>query len=664
MIKTELLVGGLKYNVTNDLKNWDEVEVALKREDYGGLIRSFSNTFEFVRGAFSLLENEYNLNYLNFKAVIIISVMNSELSWNEKYRNDLDVMTYKNDGYSCTINAKDSDLASLIKAGKSQTYDIPVESLSPNYTINYNRMMLKNSVNWFVNIEGQTEDDAKKGIYSFDTFRTKYTIPFVHGETNFIVKGKIEAFDVVLDEINNSYAPISDYPLIKAISEQSVTLSVRFDIMLISREIDKKSSGARVVFASFNKENKEIERYTTIITATEMKNEFNKRIDKSLDFFLSEGSYIAIFIEVDENIGLTNKISNVQDISITYYAKNKPVKFSAFTPKSLLSKLLYEITGRQVDCYISRSEDVNVVINESVLLLAAESIRNIANPKVHTSFSKFAEWMSTVFGYVYNIEDDKVIFAHRNYFYDLSQEKELEYVNEFNISLENKIIYSGIEIGYEKNDYDEINGRDEFNVTNSYKTDVNSTDSILKLISPYRADSYGIEFLAEKRDEDTKDNESDNNLFFVGVHPSSSIGDIIIGQYDISYVSNVTGVLFPNSVFNTMFSPRNMLLNNKRYIGACTKNLTFTASEGNADLAVNGVSEKDTVTIEAPLFRVEKISVDTPGLSPFPLGYKGLIRFEYNGITYKGFIDKIDENMGNHEATTYDLICRSIEVNN
>lgn len=645
MIKVELLVGGLKYNVTNDLKNWDEVEIALKREDHGGLIRSFSNTFEFVRGAFSLLENEYNLNYLNFKAVVIISVMNSELSWNEKYRNDLDVMTYKNDGYSITINAKDSDLASLIKAGKSQTYDIPVQSFHPmyKYTLNYGRMTLKNSAIWYIN--GKSEEKSENQTVTIS--QKYYPIPLAVNDSNIINKGYIETFNVAGGDTGE---PFYMFSVLKSIT---INFKIKFKVTF-----ENAKSYVQFIIRKFNLINNTKE---TVYFVT-LEKEGLVDIDTSL-FFIENDMvalefFMPLYTEFQTGTYYYAHISEFENINVSYSGKNKPIKIDAFSPKALLGELLHRMTGREV------KSSLYLYPGAEVLMLAAESIRGIKDAKVHTSFSKFTEWLSTVFGYTYTIEDDVVKFSHRDSFFDSNEEKGLDYVNNLNISIDNKLIYSGVEIGYEKNDYDEINGRDEFNVTNSYKTDVNSTDSILKLISPYRADSYGIEFLAEKRNEDTKDNESDNNLFFVGARPSPSIGDIIIGEYDISYVSNVTGVLFPNSVFNTMFSPRNMLLNNKRYIGACTKNLTFTASEGNADLAVDGVSEKDTVTIEDPLFRVEKISVDTPGLSPFPLGYKGLIRFEYNGITYKGFIDKIDENMGNHEATTYDLICRSIEVNN
>ena len=35
--RCELLINGLKYRVTDDLENWDEVKTSFKRNDYDGV---------------------------------------------------------------------------------------------------------------------------------------------------------------------------------------------------------------------------------------------------------------------------------------------------------------------------------------------------------------------------------------------------------------------------------------------------------------------------------------------------------------------------------------------------------------------------------------------------------------------------------------------------
>lgn len=43
--RCELLINGLKYRVTDDLENWDEVKASFKRNDYDGVIRTFPTNF-------------------------------------------------------------------------------------------------------------------------------------------------------------------------------------------------------------------------------------------------------------------------------------------------------------------------------------------------------------------------------------------------------------------------------------------------------------------------------------------------------------------------------------------------------------------------------------------------------------------------------------------
>ena len=53
--RCELLINGLRYRVTDDLENWDEVKASFKRNDYDGVIRTFSNKFSFAWDARILL---------------------------------------------------------------------------------------------------------------------------------------------------------------------------------------------------------------------------------------------------------------------------------------------------------------------------------------------------------------------------------------------------------------------------------------------------------------------------------------------------------------------------------------------------------------------------------------------------------------------------------
>lgn len=647
MIKALLLVGGKRYDVTDDLKNWDETEISAKRKDFGGVVRSFGNKFEFVKDAYTLLENEYLTNYTKASAVIIIGVLNNEWAYNEKFRCQLDFSTYQSDGTTLTMNAIDDSIAAVISANKSQMYDIPVTELKEQ-ELHYDRMELLNRSTWYVNPNIEQEEN---GIYQIN-IDTNYNvfIPLVIGETNFPNKDMI----LINDQLSGIVLFNKDESLIECIEDQDIKLHMKFDISVKMPIHPDYEDIAMEIGIGKRIEDEGVIRVIDRVVFVSFDNILH--YEKNYELSLKKGDKIvAYFRNTTYPQQKTNvvTISNVEDISVSYIGRNKPVKIDTFTPQKLLTSILHKMGLTNVTGVI---EEGSIAIP---WMLAAESIRGFKTAKVHTSFNKFTDFARAVLGYDYQIEENRVVFKHLSKFYDSKQVKELEYVNGLDLSINESLIYSGVDVGYDKKDYDEINGRDEFHFTNSFSTGLSINDNVLKLISPYRADCYGIEFLANKRDEETKDDSSDNDLFIVNARLHVSNSFLILDRL----WGRPTGVLFPDSVFNIAYSPRRMLLANKMYIGACTNRLTYTASNGNADVVLNGISEKESIDItdQERLFRIETIKVDTVGLSPFPGNYQGIVTFNYAGRNYEGYVTDINEMLGKSQTTSYSFICRKIE---
>lgn len=643
MIKVDLLVGGKKYNVTDNIKNWDEIELTAKRKDFGGVIRSFSNKFEFVKNAYSLLEAEYLNNYTKASAVLVVSVLNDSWTYNEKFRCQLDFSSLQSDGYVLSMNAIDNSVASIINANKSQTYDIPVPDLGGKGLF-YDRMLLNNKV-YFIVIPSGELSESTPDIYPIEFFGN-HEFPMGYSDPNFPVKRKIEPFDIG-EYAENS---LELNPFIKAMADIKVFVVFKFNISLESLPTSEPHYIPRLLFWIVNDKNEKIE-YFDIEYFSEPKKKYI--IDRSFDLNLKNGYSLKLFFDTGSLQTVKATISNVKEISVSYVARNESLLIDVFTPDKLLTSLLSKM-GLSVTGSV---EPGNLPIP---WMISAESIRGLKEAKVHTSFNKFAEWAKAVLGYEYEITDKEVVFRHLTKFYDTGTVKQLEYVNNLDFSINDGLIFSGVDVGYEKKDYDEINGRDEIHFTSNYSTKININDNVLKLISPYRADCYGIEFLANKREEDTKDDKSDNDIFIVDAKPMFVNPDIPYLGLNRSEQKPV-GVLFPDTIFNMNYSPRRMLLANKEHISACTDTLEFTASNGNADVQIEGVSEKATVHIPERMFRIEEVKIDTVGLSPFLPGYKGIISFAYTDRAYQGFVLDITEKTGKAQSTSYVLMCRKIE---
>lgn len=642
MIKAVLLIGGKRYDVTDHLKNWEDVEISAKRKDLGGVVRSFSNKFEFVKGAYDLLEAEYLSNYTRASAILVIGVLNDSWGYNEKFRCKLDFSTYQSDGYTISINAIDDSVASIINANKSQVYDIPVSELKED-TLYYDRIYLNNNTKWSINPNvDQTQDDVYEVIINTKDIYT--LLPITYIDTNFAVKNIID----VSDQILSIHEATGDNYMIKGITPHPIKIRISFSIKAgkTSEEIV-----LALFFVILNKGGDILREERTDIPLSDT----YINIDKTFDISLNPDDRFAVYFNSagghSTDIHLT--IKDVKDISVSYIGRNKPVEIDTFSPKKLLSSLLSRMG-------VSLSSDIVSGSMPIPWMMAAESVRGIKDAKVHTSFSKFCDFAKALLGYDYEILDNSVRFRHMNDFF-VNETKELDHVSNMELSVDESLIYSGIEIGFDKQDYDEINGRDEFHFKSSFSTGLDIKDNILSLISPYRADCYGLEFLANERDEESKDTDSDNDIFIAHARKD---GDrlVLVREENGGAIYAVTGVLFPDTIFNASYSPRNMLLVNKDRLGICTDYLSFTASDGNSSISIGGVSE--TLPISLPVndrrIRIDKVSLETPGLSPFPGNYRGKLSFSYAGRSYEGWVSEITEKIGKPQTTTYSLILSKI----
>lgn len=643
MIKAVLLIGGKRYDITDHLRNWEDVEISAKRKDLGGVVRSFSNKFEFVKGAYDLLEAEYLANYTKASAILVIGVLNDSWGYNEKFRCKLDFSTYQSDGYTITINAIDDSVASIINANKSQVYDIPVSELKEDI-LYYDRIDLNNRVEFGVNPNDPKNEQTDPDIYPIE-YTGNYLFPLIYMDTNFPVKNKIEVFD------NDGYVENSNdvTPLIKAISDIKIVFRLDFKIRQVEVGVDQQAIYPELLLWLFDKNG--VKQTSSKIGYFDGDNDIH--IDYQYTVLMRPGDYISLFIDSKTLQTLHAKVFDVKDISVSYIGRNKPVNIDAFSPKKLLSSLLSRMG-------VSLSGDIVSGSMPIPWMMAAESVRGIKDAKVHTSFSKFCDFAKALLGYDYEILDNSVRFRHMNDFF-VNETKDLEHVSGMDLSVDESLIYSGVDIGFDKQDYDEINGRDEFHFKSSFSTGLSIKDNILSLISPYRADCYGLEFLANEREEESKDTDSDNDIFIA--HARKEGGRLVlVREVNGGPIYKVTGVLFPDTIFNAKYSPRNMLMVNKARLGICTDYLSFTASEGNSSISIGGVSE--TLPISLPAsdrnIRIDKVSVETPGLSPFPGNYRGKLSFSYAGRSYEGWVSEITEKIGKYQTASYSLILSKI----
>lgn len=647
--RCELLVGGNVHDVTNDLVNWDDVEMSFKRNDYDGVVRSFSTKFEFSGGAYSLLLREYQSNYLKSSATIVFYVRNNSWLLNEKFRCALDYSTFTYTDISCEINAVDNSLASLIKAKKGTQYEYLVSELKEAEPLYYDRLMMDSKIDWTV--PSDTEDSSVSYEMTMGTAERYYTVPFYILSSEIATKNIIEVFDsslntyTALDELHKNY-------FIKNISDRSISMNLKLGIKLkISATMGSFLSFLCVKYNETSKEEKKI------YEISKMKTDPIYVITINENIVLEPQESLIIYFNypyIPVNIPTTATFYDMSTpLTISFMERDTPANIGVIKPTTLLNRLLKSITGdNSVIGEITSTTDARL---DKTVIAPAESIRGIPNAKIYTSYTKFANWMSSVFGFVPVIGDNKVTFVHRDALFQDKLVKDLkDDTVDLNYNVSSSMIYSRLKVGYDKQDYDSVNGRDEFHFTNEYTTGITLTENAKELISPYRADAYGIEFLAAKRGEDTTDNDSDSDIFFVGAALEGGKYKLVRSGYTIS------GVISPSTMFNAMYSQRYMIEANARYLAAFAEQLSFTSSDGNSDVEINGVRETNDIALGNRLFTVGELSVET-GDQGTPSDLSGYIRIEKNGNIYKGFVKSVSYNHGKAKPVKYSLIVKSVE---
>lgn len=653
--RCELLIGGMTYDATNELVNWDDVEMSFKRGDYDGVVRSFSTKFEFANGAYSLLLKEYLSNYLNSSATLVFYTRNNSWLLNEKFRCALDYSTFSYNDTTCEINAVDNSLASLIKAKKGTQYEYPVKEIKESQPLDYDRLLMNSDIKWSIPSDAE-EPNVPHVMTAYPN--AYYTIPFyMLGQPEIATKDIVEVFDTAENRFESTESLFGEY-LFKNISDRDLTIRIKVKFsVFITYQRPGVSFPIYIRLSSYNENSKELKIYYQSATIQTF-NTYTVDIDENLT--ISPGEMINFNIAlaksdpIYQNFPVNFKFNSLDTpLNISFSERGKSVKIDCISPKVLLNRLLRSITDKNnVTGEIATGVDERL---DMAMIVPAESIRGLPNAKIYTSYIKFANWMSAEFGFVPVIGDGKVTFVHRDTLFQDTEIKDLQdSTSDLEYNVNAGLVYSGVKVGYDKQDYDSVNGRDEFRFTNEYTTGITLTDNVLELVSPYRADAYGMEFLAEKRGEDTTDSDSDNDIFFVGASLDGEKYKLVRDGYTIS------GVISPSTMFNAMYSQRFMIEANARYIGAFANALESTSSGGNSDVTINGVSERSSIVLGNKLFTVGELSVKTGDLE-IPSDLTGYIRVEKNGHIYKGYVKSASYNYGRPEAVKYYLIVKSVD---
>lgn len=238
------------------------------------------------------------------------------------------------------------------------------------------------------------------------------------------------------------------------------------------------------------------------------------------------------------------------------------------------------------------------------------------------------------------------------------------------------LIYNSIKVGYDDQQYDTLNGFQETNSTQNYVGDLTAIQKELNLISPIRADAFGIETL-RFTPQDTSASRSDNDNFFIWLkdEPEDPVLRIYKPLRSEGWQS-MTGIDNPNTFYNWKLTPKQCLYRGGPFLRSVFDSQTtirFTNAIKNANLVVidnNGlrVAERDDITVSSlkpavfkPLYFDFNCKLYPDALNQLNLRYTA-ITFKDRGNSYSGFIIDVSTDAGQNSQRDFKLL--SVPNNN
>jgi len=238
----------------------------------------------------------------------------------------------------------------------------------------------------------------------------------------------------------------------------------------------------------------------------------------------------------------------------------------------------YNLNG---DFYLSENQ-LRFASIMSGLNLRGLSLANINNP-LAISFDKYFKSIKAWWNVGYTLEtiDDfeRIRFENYDFFFEDSVALDLsDRINKYDIVSEAmpEIAYLSLISGYNEFDYEEINGRGEYNSKNE-RSSIIATDSVFDNVSAFRGDTKGITLQLERSvtSDGTKDEKEDNKTFMVKSQRSAELDEDWKAETDENITVDNNTSLFQEGSLNLYSTPtRNLIRNSNRITPAYQKMLS------------------------------------------------------------------------------------------
>jgi len=240
-------------------------------------------------------------------------------------------------------------------------------------------------------------------------------------------------------------------------------------------------------------------------------------------------------------------------------------------------------------------------------------------------------------------------------------------INNFELTQAIDLMCNSIKVGYKDQQFDKINGTQEVNSTQQYITDLLSPKKELDLVSPINGAPYFIEQV-RTTPVDSAASRSDNDSHFIYLKSTPEIDgtykplqmDALMSYSGIDDVNYYNWYITPkynldrggpylSSIFDKMAGYTIRLASALKNTALITTTMGGKKISESADVPISNLPAK----IFQPYYVSVLAGLDMFTLFPTPYGD---IKFTYNDVEYKGFVNEIGSDVGSNSAQTFKLL--------
>lgn len=222
------------------------------------------------------------------------------------------------------------------------------------------------------------------------------------------------------------------------------------------------------------------------------------------------------------------------------YIKTKTVTDSIVRYGIRAIDLLQQVSLKATNNRFSVSSEFLTSNNKDVCI-SGDSIRNIGNAKIYTSFFDLFKTLDCIYFLALRSVNGDLWLEKADDVYNPNSGNIVDLGDAIDVTTSPATEYycNEIEVGSPKQDYRHPSGRLEFNSTNTFSLNIKNVNRKLDLVSRYRLGCFDIVFMIlDYQGQSTKDNTGDTSVYLVKITDELGYGSDDIENFENINVNN------------------------------------------------------------------------------------------------------------------------------